>query len=170
MTSGFRDFTVIYNWSMATLKKTHWRMMVIKRIQNGSELMGLMATSRTTRYLNQLRKLALQNRHNFTKNKPKIAKFEPGFWQKKYFWTKIILDTKFWGKSRVNKNPKNRQVWLRKCHFWGFQQVFQNRHFLGGESPPKVWRHWASEKATLAQNRHNWKPCIFPTLRISIFD
>ena len=53
---------------------------------------------------------------------------------------------------------QNRQVWLRNATFGAFQQVCQNRQLLGGESPPKVWRHWASENATLAQNRHNWKP------------
>ena len=48
--------------------------------------------------------------------------------------------------------------------FLGFQQVCQIRYFLGGVldggSPPKVWRQWASETATLALYRHIWKPCF----------
>ena len=101
---------------------------------------------------------------------PEIATFEQISPQNRHFFgTHVCL--KFSVKSveifPPKKGPKIATFWPeiasfrpKIATFWRRPQSFQNRHFLSGESPPNVCRHWSFKIATLARNRQNWRPCL----------
>ena len=76
------------------------------------------------------------------------------------YWNFLIAHSKI-----ATFSPKIATFSPKIATNWRIAIAFQNRHFLGGESPRNSGATGPFKTATLARNRHNWKPCSLPLVR-----